>query len=189
MGRVKQLKPFIKVYVGLILAFFVSMALVFCIPDSWIQDNVNSSIEIMDGEGSYPMYFFYRHNSIMDVHTEGVMYNGLIPNRDYNPIQASVSVNQYPRYWHGYQVILRPLTVIFQVQELRFLGMFVFHLLFFWSAWLMAKKLKPSIAMCYVAAVTSGYIVFLPVCFQFFQHPLQNFFHGLLFIFSFQENP
>ena len=70
MGRVKQLKPFVKVYVGLILAFFVSMALVFCIPDSWIQDNVNSSIEIMDGEGSYPMYFFYRHNSIMDVHTE-----------------------------------------------------------------------------------------------------------------------
>ena len=55
MGRVKQLKPFVKVYVGLILAFFVSMALVFCIPDSWIQDNVNSSIEIMDGEGSYPM--------------------------------------------------------------------------------------------------------------------------------------
>ena len=101
MGRVKQLKPFVKVYVGLILAFFVSMALVFCIPDSWIQDNVNSSIEIMDGEGSYPMYFFYRHNSIMDVHTEGVMYNGLIPNRDYNPIQASVSINQYPRYWHG----------------------------------------------------------------------------------------
>ena len=32
----------------------------------------------------------------------------------------------------------------------------------------MAKKLKPAIAMCYVAAVTSGYIVFLPVCFQFF---------------------
>ena len=55
MGRVKQLKPFVKVYVGLILAFFVSMALVFCIPDSWIQDNVNSSIEIMDGEGSYPI--------------------------------------------------------------------------------------------------------------------------------------
>lgn len=102
------------------------------------------------------------------------MYTSLIQNRDYyNPIQASVSVNQYPRYWHGYQVILRPLTVIFQVQELRFLGMFVFHLLFFWSAWLMAKKLKPAIAMCYVAAVTSGYIVFLPVCFQFFIHLLR----------------
>ncbi len=97
MGRVKQLKPFVKVYVGLILAFFVSMALVFCIPDSWIQDNVNSSIEIMDGEGSYPMYFFYRHNSIMDVHTEGVMYNGLIPNRDYNPIQASTNDYKIPQ--------------------------------------------------------------------------------------------
>ena len=83
MGRVKQLKPFVKIYVGLILTFFVSMALVFCIPDSWIQDNVNSSIEIMDGEGSYPMYFFYRHNSIMDVHTEEVRENGLISNRDY----------------------------------------------------------------------------------------------------------
>lgn len=131
MGRVKQLKPFVKVYVGLILAFFVSMALVFCIPDSWIQDNVNSSIEIMDGEGSYPMYFFYRHNSIMDVHTEGVMYNGLIPNRDYNPIQASVSINQYPRYWHGYMLYLRPLSVLFQITEIRYLGMLAFQILLF----------------------------------------------------------
>ena len=169
MGRIKGLKPFAKTFFALIAVFFLSMTLVYCIPTSWIQDNVEKSVEVIDNEGEYPMYFFYRHSAIIDEHTDKLMYTSLIQNRDYyNPIQASVSVNQYTRYWHGYQVILRPLTVIFQVQELRFLGMFVFHLLFFWSAWLMAKKLKPAIAMCYVAAVTSGYIVFLPVCFQFF---------------------
>ena len=118
--------------------------------------------------GDYPMYFFYRHSAIIDVHTDKLMYESLIQNRDYyNPIQAAMSINQYPRYWHGYQVLLRPLTVVFQVQELRYLGMLTFHLLFFWSAWLMAKKTKPLYAMFYILTVASGYVVFLPVCFQF----------------------
>ena len=83
----------------------------------------------------------------MDVHTEGVMYNGLIPNRDYNPIQASVSINQYPRYWHGYMLYLRPLSVLFQITEIRYLGMLAFHILLFWSAWMIAKKTRPAYAV------------------------------------------
>lgn len=168
MGRVRELKPFAKTFVILIVVFFLSMTLVYCIPTSWIQNNVEKSVEVMENEGDYPMYFFYRHSGIIDVHTDKLMYESLIQNRDYyNPVQASVSINQYPRYWHGYQVILRPLSIFFQVQEVRYLGMFVFHLLFFWSAWLVAKKTRPLNAMLYVAAITSGYIVFLPVCLQF----------------------
>lgn len=168
MGRIKELKPFAKTFFILIAAFFVSMTLVYCIPTSWIQGNVEKSIEVLEGEGEYPMYFFYRHSAIIDIHTDKLMYESLIQNRDYyNPIQAAMSINQYPRYWHGYQLLLRPLTVVFQVQELRYLGMLTFHLLFFWSAWLMAKKTKPLYAMFYVLTVASGYVVFLPVCFQF----------------------
>lgn len=168
MGRIKELKPFVKTFFILIAVFFVSMTLVYCIPISWIQGNVEKSLEVMEGEGEYPMYFFYRHSAIIDIHTDKLMYESLIQNRDYyNPIQAAMSINQYPRYWHGYQVLLRPLTVVFQVQELRYLGMLTFHLLFFWSAWLMAKKTKPLYAMLYVLTVASGYVVFLPVCFQF----------------------
>ena len=168
MGRIKELKPFVKTFFILIAVFFVSMTLVYCIPTSWIQGNVEKSIEVLEGEGEYPMYFFYRHSAIIDIHTDKLMYESLIQNRDYyNPIQAAMSINQYPRYWHGYQLLLRPLTVVFQVQELRYLGMLTFHLLFFWSAWLMAKKTKPLYAMFYVLTVASGYVVFLPVCFQF----------------------
>ena len=134
MGRIKELKPFVKIFIILIVVFFLSMTLVYCIPTSWIQNNVEKSVEVIENEGEYPMYFFYRHSAIIDEHTDKLMYTSLIQNRDYyNPVQASVSINQYPRYWHGYQVILRPLTVIFQVQELRYLGMYVFHLLFFCS--------------------------------------------------------
>lgn len=168
MGRIKELKPFAKTFFILIAVFFVSMTLVYCIPTSWIQGNVEKSIEVLEGEGEYPTYFFYRHSAIIDIHTDKLMYESLIQNRDYyNPIQAAMSINQYPRYWHGYQVLLRPLTVVFQVQELRYLGMLTFHLLFFWSAWLMAKETKPLYAMFYVLTVASGYVVFLPVCFQF----------------------
>lgn len=168
MGRIKKLVPLIKVYLILIVVFFLSMALVYCIPTSWIRSHVEQSLEVMEVEGERPMYFFYRHSAIVDNHTDKLMIESLIQNRDYyNPIQASVSVNQYPRYWHGYQVLLRPLMVVFQVQELRYLGMMVFHLLFFVSAWLLAKKTKPVIAMLYVLTVASAYIVVVAACFQY----------------------
>lgn len=168
MGRLRSLKPFVKAYVILIAVFFLSMALVYCIPVSWIQGNVEKSLEVMETEGERPMYAFYRHSAIVDNHTDMLMYESLIANRDYyNPIQASVSINQYPRYWHGYQVVLRPLTVVFQVQELRYLGMLLFYLLFFWSAWLMAKKTKPVCAVLYVLTIASSYPVAVTTCFQY----------------------
>lgn len=189
MGRIKELKPFAKTFFILIAAFFVSMTLVYCIPTSWIQGNVEKSIEVLEGEGEYPMYFFYRHSAIIDIHTDKLMYESLIQNRDYyNPIQAAMSINQYPRYWHGYQVLLRPLTVVFQVQELRYLGMLTFHLLFFWSAWLMAKKTKPLYAMFYVLTVASGYVVFLPVCFQFLTTFLVLFVSLIVFLRRYDKN-
>ena len=168
MGRLRSLKPFVKAYVILIAVFFLSMALVYCIPVSWIQGNVEKSLEVMETEGERPMYAFYRHSAIVDNHTDMLMYESLIANRDYyNPIQASVSINQYPRYWHGYQVVLRPLTVVFQVQELRYLGMLLFYLLFLWSAWLMAKKTKPVCAVLYVLTIASSYPVAVTTCFQY----------------------
>lgn len=168
MGRIKELKPFVKTYVILVAVFFLSMALVYCIPVSWIQDNVEKSLAVMETEGERPMYAFYRHSAIVDNHTDMLMYESLIQNRDYyNAVQASVSINQYPRYWHGYQVLLRPLTVVFQVQELRYLGMLLFYLLFFWSAWLIAGKTKPLHAMLYVLTIASGYLVAVTTCFQY----------------------
>lgn len=168
MGRLKELKPFVKIFVILIAVFFLSMALVYCIPTSWIQENVEQSLEVMEPEGNYPVYYFYRHNAIVDNHTDMLMYESLIQNRDYyNPIQASVSINQYPRYWHGYQVILRPLTVLFQVQEVRYLGMLAFQLLLFGSAWLIAKKTKPALAFLYVLTIGTACTAVVSTCFQF----------------------
>ncbi len=168
MGRLNKLKPFAKTYAVLIAAFFLSMTLVYCIPASWIRGNVEKSLEVMEAEGERPMYAFYRHSAFVDNHTDMVMYKSLIANREYyNPIQASVSINQYPRYWHGYQVVLRPLSMVFQVQELRYLGMLLFYLLFFWSAWLVAKKIKFLYAMLYVLTIASSYLVVVTTCFQY----------------------
>ena len=50
MGRLRSLKPFVKAYVILIAVFFLSMALVYCIPVSWIQGNVEKSLEVMETE-------------------------------------------------------------------------------------------------------------------------------------------
>ena len=50
MGRIRALKPFVKTFFILIAVFFVSMTLVYCIPESWIRGNVEKSLEVMEGE-------------------------------------------------------------------------------------------------------------------------------------------
>ncbi len=167
MDRVKPLKPFVKIYFLLIAVFFLSMVLVYCIPASWIQGNVEASLEVMENEGERPLYAFYRHSAIVDNHTDMLMYESLLPSDQYNLVQASVSINHYPRYWHGYQVILRPLSILFQVQEVRYLGMLTFYLLFFWSAYLVAKKAGVPCAMLYVLTIASGYLGVVATCFQY----------------------
>ena len=167
MDRVKPLKPFLKIYFLLIAVFFLSMVLVYCIPASWIQGNVEASLEVMENEGERPLYAFYRHSAIVDNHTDMLMYESLLPSDQYNLVQASVSINHYPRYWHGYQVILRPLSILFQVQEVRYLGMLTFYLLFFWSAYLVAKKTGVPCAMLYVLTIASGYLGVVATCFQY----------------------
>ncbi len=167
MDRVKPLKPFVKICFLLIAVFFLSMVLVYCIPASWIQGNVEASLEVMENEGERPLYAFYRHSAIVDNHTDMLMYESLLPSDQYNLVQASVSINHYPRYWHGYQVILRPLSILFQVQEVRYLGMLTFYLLFFWSAYLVAKKTGVPCAMLYVLTIASGYLGVVATCFQY----------------------
>ncbi len=167
MDRVKPLKPFVKIYFLLIAVFFLSMVLVYCIPASWIQGNVEASLEVMENEGERPLYAFYRHSAIVDNHTDMLMYESRLPSDQYNLVQASVSINHYPRYWHGYQVILRPLSILFQVQEVRYLGMLTFYLLFFWSAYLVAKKAGVPCAMLYVLTIASGYLGVVATCFQY----------------------
>lgn len=72
------------------------------------QGHVESSLEVMESEGERPVYAFYRHSAIVDNHTDMLMYQGTIPNKpEYNVVQKAMSINQYPRYWHGYMVWLR----------------------------------------------------------------------------------
>ena len=51
-------------------------------------------------------------------------------------------MNGYYRYWHGYQIFLRPLLVFFQIHQIRFIGAFVFHGLLLAIILLLHKKSK-----------------------------------------------
>ena len=46
----------------------------------------------------------------------------------------------YPRYWHGYLVVLKPLLLFFNVSEIRLLNLLVQTALFFWMLWLILKR-------------------------------------------------
>ena len=58
---------------------------------------------------------------------------------------VTTSVN-YSRYWHGYQVIFRPLLILFNILEIRIILAIIFLTLFILLIYLLNKKINKSIA-------------------------------------------
>lgn len=55
--------------------------------------------------------------------------------KETNSLIAAISINGYPRYWHGYQIVLRPLLVFTSYGGIRqiygFILMFLIGINFF----------------------------------------------------------
>lgn len=53
----------------------------------------------------------------------------------------------YGRYWHGYQLTIKPLLVFFSYYGIRMINYIVLYSLFVWTLWLICKKLDWKTAM------------------------------------------
>ncbi|MDT2644468.1 hypothetical protein P7D38_03455 [Enterococcus dongliensis] len=141
------MKKGLKVFTILIIIYSVGMALAFSLPNEYIEKNVNSSIVILDNEGLY-----FRLNSSdakatkLDNFTDRQMIRRTI-GIDKNPIISAMSMTNYARYWHGYQIFLRPLLFLVNYAVIRQLYGFILILLLGINFYLLIKKLDIFIAL------------------------------------------
>lgn len=160
----------IKIYVTLIIFFVASLYLITLFPNEWMQDAADSINQMWEQEtlAGCTSPLFWQDQSRMDTWTDMVMYERLGVPEGETMLGAAMNQRGYPRYWHGYLIILKPLSIFFSYAELRYLNMFVINLLFFLSALKLHTVVKRKEITCaYVCAVTGCFVIVAPANFQY----------------------
>ena len=133
--------------IGLLL-----MAVVYCIPASYMQKGLEESAIIIEDEGARP-YMMSSESSALDNFTDALMMlTAGHDSADENAWSASMKCGrdkaedlapdetlvyiykdkgkdcfnvEYPRYWHGYLLFLKPLLCFFNYGNIRYIMMFI----------------------------------------------------------------
>ena len=162
----KRICVYTITFAVIIAVFFVLMVIVHYIPPSLLADNVSLSLSQIAQEGKYPQLFFYNNASQLDNFTDKLMIE-MNTEAAGHGMSLAMSNNDYARYWHGYQVFLRPLLMFFSYAEIRFISVIVFFSLLVITAIRLYTKLGLKTVIAFLISIISANIVLIPVSLQF----------------------
>ena len=138
-----------RVYGVMLLVLTAAIVAVYCIPLSALRDNVDKSIATLEAEGNYPTRNILGQAQL-DNFTDCYMLQTSYCTDDKHPVRSAMEVMRcrrtsdiiadtrqyfnegdvvphesmwhYGKYWHGYQVVLRPLLTVTDYQGIRTLN-------------------------------------------------------------------
>lgn len=140
-------KQILVLIIGIILGVAL-LAVVYCIPQSAIWENTAISADILHDEDPRPYVLTGVNASKLDNHTDPLMLDILyyktgsftddvllasyVEVKDYKPDEALFAylwdenhdyfTSYYSRYWHGYQVVLKPMLMLFTLSSIRLIN-------------------------------------------------------------------
>lgn len=155
---------------GLLILYPLLLLGAYSFPDEWIEDNVNGAVEILQEEsnmlGGYATYFWHSGYGITDNVTDVTMYRGLLRNGR-SAMDAAMRTD-YARYWHGYAVILRPMSIVFHIIHIRYINMIVLMLLLILCYWHCRQRLGAKVSFCFAMGLVMSFILIAPFCQQYY---------------------
>lgn len=159
---------FAIIFSAFILSFILLLTLVYTIPNSLIRNNVTTSISILNTEKTTDMPFFYDYYVSPDPFTDKLMFEKtLIDSPSKSALQAAMDINNYARYWHGYQLILRPMMLVTSYIRIRYINMFVMLILLGLVFAEIKEKINTKSAVAFMMSMASVYIIIVPMSMQY----------------------
>lgn len=173
------------------------MIAVYMLPTGRMKGHIANSDDIFNYEGIYPQIIGGYKNSQLDNYTDALMYATAIHESSGNAVHDAManaryeyaddnmvqSLNDYandvhskddlkyeivyPRYWHGYLVVLKPLLVLFDVGEIRMLNLVIQGSLLILLLYLIRKRLEERYQLPVILMVAVLNPVVLPLSLQF----------------------
>lgn len=162
------MKKIIKLLGGLLIFYVFGMTLTYMIPSKSINENVADSMAALNKEKEYPsVNLFDEKATRLDNFTDKIMIDKARGTKE-SSIKQGMFVNGYPRYWHGYQIFLRPLLIVFNYSVIRQIYGLILVLLIGINFYLYLKKLDIFIAFSFLSSLyfIRTYIFFLSMQFS-----------------------
>lgn len=101
----KLFKKIFFAFVLLIASYCVLLTITFFIPQHSIESNAEKSLQMVEKEGMYPS--INQGNMLgtrLDNFTDHLMIRKTKADPELNSLENAMSMADYPRYWHGYQL-------------------------------------------------------------------------------------
>lgn len=185
----------IVAYVAMVMTFTVLMIGVSCIPRSAVSRNVVSSMKVMEDEGLYRKIMNFKLFQL-DNFTDTYMMNLVVSADSRHPVEAAMMnynykssnfldlayntekvaqgqsfsggvKNSYARYWHGYQVVLKPLLVIIDYSVIRVVNYIAMTVLLCGVAVLMWKRIGRKACVLFLVSLLLINFPIVPLSLQF----------------------
>lgn len=159
---------YLKLFFKILVLLTTLLVLTYAIPNKWVEKNVNTSLEIIAKETNLQP-FFARKSCMLDNFTDkNYMINeSLVKAYENNPIKSAMDINGRARYWHGYQIFLRPLLTIMSYRSIRYLNMFVLFILLSYVFALIREKIGIGYALTFMFSIINICIFLVPMSITF----------------------
>ena len=162
-------KKLLKIFISLIVFYVIALSAVYLVTPTPLERHAQNGLALIKKESNYPKYFFNNNvASQLDNFTDRVMLKRVLPkNIDDNALEQAMFMNGYSRYWHGYQVILRPLLLPFNYFEIRYINIFIMFALLIKAMNVIKKNINSIASWLFFAAVMCAKFIIVPVSLQF----------------------
>ncbi len=189
-------KKFFKIIIGVALSVVIGAALmifIYALPNERATENIREALPLYEREGNYPSWALGEHSKL-DNYTDAIILlevihpttdsiNAAMLNprfgltQDEEPVEALIKILRgnseglseiiYPRYWHGYLVVIKPLLSVMKANHLRILFAYAVFILFVVALLTCQKILGTPYALAVAAAVMILNLVSVSMSFQF----------------------
>ncbi len=105
--------------------------------------------------------------ALLVFHDETVIYQTIESLAEYSKNGVSTVPEVYPRYWHGYLVVLKPLLLVFTYKQIRILNVILLTILFALACRGICKKISRSACIAFVLASLMTFPIVIPYCMQY----------------------
>ncbi len=177
------------IFVCLIIFYFVAMSAVYFIPNESVKQNFEEGAKLIYEEGEYNEPFFNNVSARLDGTTDIMMmlecYRRV--GLEMSPPQAAMYINTYSRFWHGYQIFLRPALTFMSYIQLRYINTFFFYILLCLSFVAIKKHISTLTAILYIVTLMMTFSFLVPMCLQYMSVYMVTFI-SIMVMLKYKEN-
>lgn len=191
--EIKKVLAYVFVYIGLTILFTSLMIGTYLLPDTNIRGHIEESIALLKNEGIGYAPLFQNASATLDTFTDALILNTALNKGGQDSTVANAMENsyydqegeemtaslqtavyndvvnnkEYSRYWHGVQVLIRPLLLFFNYSEIRYILMVTIFILLGIVYSMLGKQLGTRYAIAFSITISLMFIVLIPMSIQY----------------------